>query len=334
MADSVKTDNAYLRSMSKKVGNTDDGKVHTDNYYLKRIEAKIGQGGGGYDDTDLKEKMGYEDIPAGENLQGQITDLQDSVVDLGDDKADKVHTHSEEDITDLGDYIEKSSTRGLVKNDGTIDTTQYISEHQSLDSKTVTLTKQATAESGYAATYVLSQGGTSLTPKINIPKDFLVKSATVETCSVDDVPVEGYVVGDKYLDFVVNSVDGTATDAHIYLKVTELVDVYNADNSTLELSSSNVFSIKDGGVTFAKISSSAIGNGANQIAAGNHTHNNYVEKSQTAGLIKNDGTIDTTQYVSDVSGKADVADFDTIEATITYIDTTTETVEFYIVPRT
>lgn len=125
MADSVKTDNAYLRSMSKKVGNTDDGKIHTDNYYLKRIDSKIGQGGGGYDDTDLKEKMGYDSIPVGENLQGQITTLQDSVSDLGDDKADKVHTHTESDITDLGDYIEKSNIDGLVKNDGTIDTNVY-----------------------------------------------------------------------------------------------------------------------------------------------------------------------------------------------------------------
>ena len=29
--------------------------------------------------------------------------------------------------------MQKSNTKGLVKNDGTIDTTQYISEHQSLD---------------------------------------------------------------------------------------------------------------------------------------------------------------------------------------------------------
>lgn len=125
MADSVKTDNAYLRSMSKKVGNVDDGKIHTDNYYLKRIDAKIGQGGGGYDDTDLKEKMGYDSIPVGENLQGQITDLEGAVGDLGDDKADKVHTHVESDITDLGDYIEKSNIDGLVKNDGTIDEHTY-----------------------------------------------------------------------------------------------------------------------------------------------------------------------------------------------------------------
>lgn len=32
---------------------------------------------------------------------------------------------------------------------------------------------------------------------------------------------------------------------------------------------------------------------------------NFIEKSSTAGLVKNDGTIDTTTYVSDITGKAD-----------------------------
>ena len=132
MADSVKTDNAYLRSMSKKVGNTDDGKVHTDNYYLKRIEAKIGQGGGGYDDTDLKEKMGYDSIPAGESLQGQIGELQTVVGDLDDgldDKADVGHTHTESDITDLGNYAESADfdtvTATITHTNSTTETVQF-----------------------------------------------------------------------------------------------------------------------------------------------------------------------------------------------------------------
>ena len=50
----------------------------------------------------------------------------------------------------------------------------YLTSHQSLDSKTVTIEQQGTAESGMAATYVIKQGGTALSPKINIPKDFLL----------------------------------------------------------------------------------------------------------------------------------------------------------------
>lgn len=122
-----------------------------------------------------------------------------------------------------------------------------------LSSKTVTLEKQATADTGYFATYVLKQGGTALSPKINIPKDYLVKSGEVKTCTTANVPVSGYNVGDKYLDFVVNTKDSTGTDEHIYILVSDLVDVYSADGSTLQLSSGNVFSIKE--VPKAKLAS-------------------------------------------------------------------------------
>lgn len=100
----------------------------------------------------------------------------------------------------------------------------YLTQHQSLDGKTVTVEKQSSAESGYAHTYVIKQGGTQVGSKINIPKDFLVKSASVKTVTTADTPVQGYVVGDKYLDFVVNSKDNTATDEHLYVLVSELVD--------------------------------------------------------------------------------------------------------------
>ena len=73
---------------------------------------------------------------------------------------------------------------------------EYLTSHQSLDSKTVTVSKQATADSGYAATYVVKQNNTHVGDKINIPKDYLVKSATVETVSTANSPVSGYAVGD------------------------------------------------------------------------------------------------------------------------------------------
>lgn len=101
---------------------------------------------------------------------------------------------------------------------------QYLTSHQSLDSKTVTVEKQSSAESGYAHTYVVKQNGSQVGVKINIPKDFLVKSATVKTVTTVNNPVSGYVVGDKYLDFVVNSKDNSATDEHLYVLVSDLVD--------------------------------------------------------------------------------------------------------------
>ncbi len=111
-----------------------------------------------------------------------------------------------------------------------------------------TVKKQASAESGYFATYQLFSVGTgtggadeAVGEKINIPKDYLVKSATIETVTVADEPYEGAQVGDKYIDFVVNTYDASATDTHIYLPVNELVDVYTAGNG-ININSSNVVS--------------------------------------------------------------------------------------------
>ena len=119
----------------------------------------------------------------------------------------------------------------------------------------LTVEQQATAESGYIATYVFKIDGVQVGSKINIPKDYLVKSASVCTVETDDDPVTGYVVGDKYLDFVINSKDNSGTDEHLYLLVTDLIDTYTADESTLTLSN-NQFSVKNGGITLTKLSSS------------------------------------------------------------------------------
>ena len=125
-----------------------------------------------------------------------------------------------------------SKTSDLTNDSG------FLTSHQSLDSKTVTVEKQSTAESGYAHTYVIKQNNTQVGSKINIPKDFLVKSATLNTCSTANNPVSGYVVGDKYLDFVINTKDNSATDEHLYILVSDLVDDITID-SALSSSSEN-----------------------------------------------------------------------------------------------
>lgn len=79
--------------------------------------------------------------------------------------------------------------------------------------------------------YTIKQGDTSV-GTINIPKDFLVKSGEVKTCTVADQPIAGLVPGDKYLDFVVNTKDGSGTDSHIYIAVKDLTDVYTGANTT------------------------------------------------------------------------------------------------------
>lgn len=151
--------------------------------------------------------------------------------------------------------------------------------------KTVTLTKLDTATSGYIATYEIKQGTTSL-GKIDIPKDYLVKSGTVKTVSTANSPVNGYAVNDKYIDFVINTKDSSGTDEHVYINVKDLIDVYTADNSSLQLSNSNQFSIKSGGVTSSHIKDGTIVNG------------DIADTTITGGKLVN-STITATQLASD-----------------------------------
>lgn len=103
----------------------------------------------------------------------------------------------------------------------------------------VTVEKLATAESGYAASYVVKQNNTQVGATINIPKDFLVKSGQVRETTAEDT---GYEVGTKVLDFVVNTLDGAGQASHIIIPVEDLVDVYTAGNGLEE--NNNQFSVK------------------------------------------------------------------------------------------
>ena len=119
-------------------------------------------------------------------------------------------------------------------------------------------------DTGYLTAYQLKEDGVAKGAKINIPKDFLVKSGSV----IDVVEYNGryYDVTDinhehrlpvsaagKYLDFVVNVQSGTADDEHIYILVSDLVDVYTGGNG-VTINGSNVVSLDltaNGGLQFS-----------------------------------------------------------------------------------
>lgn len=85
-----------------------------------------------------------------------------------------------------------------------------------------TIIKQTSADEGYSATYYLAKDGSQVGAKINIAKDMVVESGTVRTCTNENTPVQGYKVGDKYIDLVL----ANAESSHIYILVTDLIDVY------------------------------------------------------------------------------------------------------------
>lgn len=125
-----------------------------------------------------------------------------------------------------------------------------------------TIAKLTTAETGYLATYQLQKDGTGVGEKINIPKDYLVKSAAVKTSTGTGDP-SGFDAGVKYIDFTINTYDtqsGSGTESHIYLNVADLVDVYTSgsaadDTVKIAISTDNKISatVTDKGITLAML---------------------------------------------------------------------------------
>lgn len=139
------------------------------------------------------------------------------------------------DAKTIGVNVSADADNGLQKKaDGL-----YVKDH------TVDVVKKATANAGYIASYQVTVDGTVVGADINIPKDYLVKSADIKVVAAADDPYTGAAAGDKYIDFVVNTVGGDDNESHIYLSVQDLVDEYTAGDG-IEISATNVIAIKLG----------------------------------------------------------------------------------------
>jgi hypothetical protein len=164
----------------------------------------------------------------------------------------------------------------------------------------IAVEKKATANTGYAASYTIKANGTALSPDIDIPKDFLVKSATLETVTTADTPYSGAQVGDKYIDFVINAKDASETAEHIYLPVNDLVDIYTAGNGLTESNNefsvvvdsnnANGLSVGANGVALALAvaSTSGVGGSAGAISAADQEYINGLKSATLADITQAD----------------------------------------------
>lgn len=208
---------------------------------------------------DLVEQKVYVSV-----FDETVTGINESIDGLESNKLDKTTYNTDipvirSDITDL----ENSKVDNTTFNDTVESINTSIGE---LDTnKTVTITKQATADTGYFSTYLISQGGIPLSPKINIPKDYLLKSASLKQCTVKDEPIEGLNVGNWYFDWVLNTADETE-ESHLYLNANVLKDVYEGDNETIIITD-NVISVKPNVFAFKSHTHSK-----SDITDFNHTH--------------------------------------------------------------
>lgn len=167
------------------------------------------------------------------------------------------------------DVTTEGSVKKLIKDnakDATYDATHTLAEKiaEVETQAVVTVEKQAEAETGYAATYIVKQNGKKVGDSINVAKDWLLKAVEIKTCETADTPVAGYKVGDRYFDFEFNVKAGAEeTSTHIYLLVEEMYDAYTSGSAADDMvvvtvdNAENTISaaITDGTVTRAKIDS-------------------------------------------------------------------------------
>ena len=202
--------------------------------------------------TNIQSYVGVNEGSSGGNFYAQIYAL---------DKTTKVGTRI--NVSENGAYYTSgNSTYAFTADDeiatkGDLDTTSTAGE--------ITVEKQAVAESGYASTYVIKQGGVPINPKINIPKDQMVRSASVETVGATPNEKEAaasLATGDSYILLIVNTVDNdNGTD--LIIPIDSLFDLQKADEQTLTLDG-DTYSIKNKGVTATQIADETIT--ATQIA--------------------------------------------------------------------
>lgn len=140
----------------------------------------------------------------------------------------------------MGQIYYNTGDKKLYQHDGT----NWVAVGD-LSGSAVTITRN-TGSGDTLASYTISQGGVALSPTIDIPKDYLVKSAEINTVTQTNVPYTGAQIGDKYIDFVINTKDttsGSGTESHIYLPINDLAHVYTAGNG-IDISSADAISVK------------------------------------------------------------------------------------------
>lgn len=133
-------------------------------------------------------------------------------------------TDAEDGGKSIGVAISAEAGNVLVRKDDGL----YVDASGSIDVPEYKIEKQATAEEGYAVSYKLIKTvGDQSSPVgdvINIPKDMVLKSATLEIVSEVGKPYDGAAIGDPYIHMVFNDPSASA----INVPVKDLVDTYTA----------------------------------------------------------------------------------------------------------
>lgn len=205
-------------------------------------------------------------------------------------KADHVHPKSnlyaESGHNHDNTYIKLSNTTGLVKNDGTIDTSTYLieSNFKTIDGNSI-----------------VGSGNISLPSKLSdLTNDagFITLSALNDYVTKDNLSI-------KYSNEKPTEVDPSEPYSLCIVKSSNGYDVYSIQESSTGDSGEWVksatipsdFAVSSHNHNDLYYTKSEVDN-MNLGGGGEVDLSNYIRKSSTSGLVKNDGSIDTTSYLS------------------------------------
>lgn len=202
------------------------------------IDSKINSVGGSVDWSDIQNKPS---IPSSSSDLSDGSDLVKKSSTSGLLKNDgSVDTNSYLTSSSLSNYVQKSSTTGLLKNDGTVDTTQYLSSlpTHNHDDRYYTESEVDTALNGKQATLI---SGTNIK---TINNTSLLGSGNISiqgggTVTVDDSlsttstnPVQNKVI--------TGALNGKANSSHTHTK-SEITDFPSIPSKTSDLTNDSGF---------------------------------------------------------------------------------------------
>ena len=196
----------------------------------------------------LSDRRATEAATSASNAASSAQDAADSLADMEDLVAHMPQINPENELwqtwnAEEGQYedtgvlargqgVAKGGQPGqvLVKNSVANYDTTWVDQMEAIDVPVYSLVKQDVAEDGFFATYYLTKNDVQAGEKINIPKDYLVREAELLEVAETDVPYSGAVIGDKYINFTINTQASDEDEKHIYLPVKDLVDTYLPGN--------------------------------------------------------------------------------------------------------
>lgn len=299
---------AQADAISTVVGTGSDAKTaDTVNGAKAYADDAVSTAVGGLDVNEFSlatESSGVVTIKGIKEVDGEIAVGTDTTKDVVFAKAATTGAAADISVADTGEKINATNVEGALA-----ELADAIAT--ATDAGEVTCETDNPASGDTLKTYSFYQGvlatddeATKAAKKIvdiNIPRDYLVKAAEVKTVETADTPYTGAEVGDKYIDFTVNTKDSAGTATHLYIAVDDLMSAItaaqNATQVQVAISANNEISatlvaggvgttelaakavttakIADDAVTGGQIADDAVG--AEHIAIAAHT------ESQTAG---------------------------------------------------